>query len=560
MSSPILSRLSVIKSKWVFVILWTATFMLYVSTRKAGWVIDGLGLLYNIRHKSFWDFVNSTQSGDQGFYQLLTLPYYIFYSLFGMNEWFWGLLFITLQSLNALLLFIFFRNLLRDSLVKNGTLISLAAVVIFTVSPHISEVLVWRACFHYMLSFCFIISILIQVQKFHNKQAPQYIWLALLFFVLASVTHPIFYLAPVFVLLLALYYRLVLGYDSIKLRKTILLVFFPQLILLCLYFAALYFTYHTIRPHKTAFNESLTDYLSKPVKYLFHILLLGRYFSVGTKELVYQYCESLKTIVVFYSLLAIYFAFCIFNLKKLGNNSKVIFLLFNFTMITLFFLLPLYFPDSALLVFYDRYIYFSGAFVYLLVTLLISAIVKNKYLLIALFCIYLDLNLYFTIQVNDYWVTADKIINNLVRTLPPTGDKTVLLLNNPENMNGAPMIGSTPDCELKSMIEVYTGVRTKSAIYDVASYNMVADYNGAHVTVINDSVIQVGLNHMGTWWWYEGHGAVNYETPDYKVDFKTKGLLYELTLKHPADKYLLLYSVGDKWKVTDMSLKNKQQD
>jgi hypothetical protein len=550
MNSQILSRLSVIKSKWVFVLLWLSTFMLYVATRKAGWVIDGLGLLYNIKHKSFWDFINSTQSGDQGFYQLLTLPYYVFYSLFGMNEWFWGLLFITLQSLNALLVFVFFRNLLKDSTIKNGTLVALAAVAIFTVAPHISEVIVWRACFHYLFSFCFIMSALLMVQKYQHTGAARYIWITLLVFILASVTHPIFYLVPAFVLMLALYYRFALGYDSSMLRKTIAYIFIPQLIILCLYFVALYLTYHTIRPHKTAFNDSITDYLSKPIKYLFHITFLGRYFSFRTKEIVYRFCGSLTTIAAFYSLLAIYFGYCIYNLKKLGSNAKVVFLLFNFTIITLFFLLPVSFPDPALLVFYDRYTYFSCVFIYLLVMLIISSAVKNKYLLIVLFCIYLDLNLYFTIQVNDSWITA----------VPPAGNKTVLLLNNPENMNGAPMIGSTPDCELKGMMEVYTGLRPLNTFYDVASYNMVADYNGAHVTVINDSVIHVGLNHVGTWWWYEGHGAVNYETPDYKADFKTKGLYYVLTLKKPADNYMLLYSVGDKWKVADMSLKNKQQD
>jgi hypothetical protein len=560
MNSPILSRLSLIKGKWVFVILWLTTFALYVTTRKAGWVIDGSGLLYNIRHKSFWDFVNSTQSGDQGFYQLLTLPYYIFYKLFGMNEWFWGLLYVTLQSLNALLLFIFFRHLLTDSFIKNSTIISLVAVILFTVSPHISEVLVWRACFHYLLSFCFIISVLLLVQKYQHTPKPRYIWFALAIFILASVTHPVFYLVPFFVLLLALYYRLALGYDKIILRKSILYVFVPQLVLLCLYFVALYLTYHTIRPHKTAFNESIADYLSKPIKYLFHIVLLGRYFSAETKDRVYHFCESLTAIIAFYSLLTVYFVFSIVRLKKLSNNAKIIFLLFNFTMMTLFFLLPLSFPSSALLVFYDRYIYFSGAFIYLMFTLLIAGIIKNKYLLIALFCVYLDLNLYFTIEINNYWVASERIVSNLVRTLPPPGDKTVLLLNNPENMNGAPMIGSAPEGEFKSMMEVYTGVRIKNTIYDVASYNMVADYNGAHVTVINDSVVQVGLNHGGTWWWYEGHGAKNYETADYKVDFKTKGLLYELTLKHPSNNYLLLYSVGDQWKVADMGLKNKQQD
>ena len=110
------------------------------------------------------------------------------------------------------------------------------------------------------------------------------------------------------------------------------------------------------------------------------------------------------------------------------------------------------------------------------------------------------------------------------------------------------------------MREIYTDSIPPNEIYDVASYNMVATYDGAHIKVINDSVIHVLLNHPGTWWWYEGHGAKSYETPDYKVTMNNVGQWYTLTLKHPADKYLLLYSVGDKWKTVDMSKKNVQQD
>ncbi len=127
-------------------------------------------------------------------------------------------------------------------------------------------------------------------------------------------------------------------------------------------------------------------------------------------------------------------------------------------------------------------------------------------------------------------------------------------------MNGAPMIGAQPEGIFKGMMEVYSGKIIPNNIYDVASYNMVADYNGAHITVKNDSVITVVLNHPGTWWWYEGHGAKSYETPDYKVDFKTVGQRYDLTLRHPASQYLLLYSVGDVWKTVDMNSKNVQQD
>lgn len=558
--NPILSKLAAIKPLQVFIILWAVTLALYVYTREAGWVIDGMGFLYNMQHHTFWDFINTRYSADQGFYQLYALHYYIFYNLWGMSPWMWSILYVTLHAINATLIYSVFRAILTDSRISNSHIISLTTAVIFTFSPHISEVLVWRACFHYLLSFLFILLIIHQVQQFQHNQLKKYALWSSVIFALAAMTNPIFYLAPFFVLTLALYYHLALGYDKHILRKTITGILVPQLILFAVYFMALYAVYGTIRPHKTELNETIISYLSKPGKYLFHIIALGRYFPVLFKDSVYGFFQSLPVIVIFYFLVGSYFVYGIARLKTFSPNSKAAYLFALWSMMTLFFLAPLAFPMSALWVFFDRYIYFTAPFIYLTLIILIAALIKNKYLLIGLFCAYIDLNLYFTIQVNTSWTQGDKIDKKLVNDFPNDESKTVLLLNNPENMNGAAMIGAQAESHLKNTIGVYTGKVPSNNIYDVASYNMVAEYNGAHVKVLNDSVISVILNHTGTWWWHEGHGALSYETPEYKVDVKKVGQRYDLTLKHPADKYLLLYTVGDTWKKVDMRKVNVQQD
>jgi len=547
------------KNVWIFLALWLLTFALYFPAAKAGWVIDGVGFLYNMKHLSFWDFINRTNSSDQSFYQLLTLHYYIFYKLWGFNVWMWGLLYITLQALNSFLLFIVSRNILSDSGIAKGALISLVGVTIFTISPHISEVLIGRAYYHYLQSFLFILLIIRCVQKYQHTQKNSYIWASALLFVLCTLTLEIFYLLPFFVLSLALYYRYFLNYNKQTFRKTVSFFFIPQLVLLGIYFVALIATYKHLQPHKIELGQTGIDYLSKLPKYLFHILFLGRYFSMQTKQAVYAVCESVLTLLVIYSLVVFVFVYTIRRYKEIRNESKAMFLFFAWSVICIAFLLPLSFPGPELLVFYDRYTYFADGFIYILITMLVVRYVKNKYVLIGLFCIYIDFNLYFTIKVNTDWIASDVINAKLLRNFPNDESKTVLLLNIPENMEGAPMIGAQPEGMFKMMREVYTGKLEKNTIYDVASYNMVADYNGAHVRVMNDSTIHVMLNHTGTWWWYEGHGAKNYATADYKVSMEPKGL-YVLTLRHPIDEYLLLYSVGDTWKKVDVNKKNLQQD
>jgi len=125
-------------------------------------------------------------------------------------------------------------------------------------------------------------------------------------------------------------------------------------------------------------------------------------------------------------------------------------------------------------------------------------------------------------------------------------------------MQGVPMIGSEPDGEFKALYEVFVS-KIDNKIYDGASYNMISMNDGAHVRVINDSVIRVTLNQWGTWWWYDGHGANSYENADYKIRMTDPGHFYDLTLKHPASAYSLLYEVGPTWKTVDMNQQKEEQ-
>ena len=70
------------KTCWVFPAMWLVTFAVYVATTRVGWVIDAVGFLYNLKHLSFWDFINRTNSADQSFYQVLMLQYYVFYKIY----------------------------------------------------------------------------------------------------------------------------------------------------------------------------------------------------------------------------------------------------------------------------------------------------------------------------------------------------------------------------------------------------------------------------------------------------------------------------------------------
>jgi hypothetical protein len=554
------SKLNTIKPIGVFAIAWVLTCALYIATAQAGWVIDGIGFLYNMKHLPFWDFINRTNSQDQSFYQVLTLHYYIFYKIWGLNPWLWGILYITLHAVNSMLFFKLFSAILGDTGITENRLMPLIAVVIYTFSPYISEVLICRAYFHYLLSSMLMLLILLNVVRYHHDRRPAHLVSSFLFFLITIFTLEIFYLIPILVIIVGLYYRFALNYDKRTTGKAITYMVIPQVLLVGIYFIALVTVFKQIHPHKLELNQSLADYLSKLPKYLFHIILLGRFFDYHQKSAIYTLLNNAAVLAIFYLLLIGASIYLLARLRRSSPKGKVVTLLILLIIVMLVFLMPLSFPGPELLVFYDRYAYFVAPFIFLLLVILASSVTRNKYVLIGLFCIYIDINFYFTIDLNTYWMVSDKIDNSLLHTIPDAGDRTVLLLNIPENMYGAPMIGAQPEGMFKMMKETISDTPVHNTIYDVASYNMENDYDGAHVNVINDSEIKVSLNHTGNWWWYEGHGAKSYETADYKVHIPEKGGWYLLTLKQPVSKYMMLYSVGGQWKVADASKKQVQQD
>ncbi len=547
-----------IKNVWILLALGIITLALYIPAAKAGWVIDAAGFIYGLRHDTFWEFINRTHSEDQSFYQLFMLQYYVGYKLWGLNPWMWSLLYIALQSFNAFLLFIVCRNVLNDSGVRNGFALALCGALLFAVNPHVSEVVICKAYYHYLQSFFFILLIMLCTQKYQHAQQSRYAWCALLCFVLCAFTLEIFYLVPVIVLSIVVYYRFALGYDRGVMRKTILRFVVPQLILLVVYFVALYTTFKFLRPHKIEILSSAADYLSKPLKYIFHIVFLGRYFPAHVKDRVYSLCQSGAVLIIFYGLSAAVFLYFISRIKKMSGDGKALLLFLVWGTLTIAFVVPLAFPGSALLVFYDRYCYFACGFIYTALAVLVARML-GKTVAVALFGLYAVANLYFTVKLNTYWKHSAYTINRLLQDLPGAVGKTTLLLDIPENLNGVPMIGARPEGQYRHMRELFVNAPTPGNIYDVVSYNMIADNDGAHVSVLNDSTVRVTLNQWGTWWWFDGHGAGSYENNDYSVNMKDPGHMYELTIKNRPDKYLLLYSVGSAWKTVDMKLKNIDQ-
>ncbi len=552
----IVGSLSAKNHTQIYLLFWFITFMLYLPAAKAGMVGDMPYLIDSINNISFPDFLNN--KGGTALYQVAALNFYILIKLFGTNLWLWYLFYITMHSFIGILLFKFFSRLLTDSKIDRAHELSFLAVILFLVCPHASEVVVWKASNHHSVATAIIFIILLYVQKFLNTPKPSYALLTSCLFFYSLFSHEFFYLTPWFVLVLICYYSIALGYEKAIIRKSFLYFFLPFLLLFIFHLVLLQLVKHTYISHFGKLEKmSAFYYLDKPLKYLFHVLFMGRYFPADWRNKVYAICALNSTIIIFYSILLCFWGYIVFRFKQVGKKLKILALISVYLLIIYLFLSPVSFADS-MLVTYDRYVYPSLGFAALFVILLIS-LVPFKIMRVALIAGYAIINIWLTMKVNIYWKHSAYIVNRLLTDFPDPGNKIVLLLNLPDDLHGVPMISAEHDGRFKKMENALTGHRYTGKIYDVAAYNMISTDDGAHVIIANDSTIHVTLNQWGTWWLHGLWGAESYSTDDFSLNMIDEGHWYELTLKHPANQYLLLYQVGAQWKVVDWNKKNLDQ-
>ena len=542
------------RKQYVFIALWVVLFVLYLPAATSGFVSDFTGWLDQIRHWPFMDYINRKGFGIRSLYQFTQFSTYVLYLILGAHEWAWHILHISLQATNAYLLYTLFRNIFEDTKLKNAAVIAFGGSMLFCISPYISEVVVWEAAFHYLQGLLFIVLILNWVQRYHNTRKRSYIWWSCIVFFISTFTLEIFYLVPWFILTMALYYRIGLQYDKAVFKKVLLYFFLPMLAM----FAGHLILYHAVYGEwvahigeKTVMTQDTSSFLCKPLKYFFHIFFLGRFLPFELRKHTYLFCETTAALTVFYTIISIASLYILFFFKKMRPEGKAQSLVFVWMWLVLALLSPTWFMDIYLLV-GDRYSYAFDAFVYLFIVLAISR-VPMKALRVGLLTVFVLANLRYAIQLNRYWMKSTRILNKMHHTLPPIGDKIVMILNLPQCMQGVPMITATLEGEFKLRHNLLYKPLLNNKIYDVEAYNMNTPTDGAHVQVVGNKTLRVTLNQWGTWWMYDAHGAMDYENEDYAVHVIDAGHVYEVTLKKDVQQYVVLFLNGDQWKIADWS-------
>lgn len=539
---------------------WLIVFVLYLPAANAGRVTDYLGWLDQTVRYGFWDNILRTHYNGKSLYYFTQFVTWCFYQLIHNQAWGWHLLSVSFHALNGFLLFLLARQLLAHVQHPKAVSISLLSALIFIIWPSHTEVVVWESSFHYLLGLLLQLMILKWAASYIASSNPKYTYAILSLYIVSSFSIEVFYTTPWLILLLA--YAMMGGYNAHHpMWRRIWMLFLGCLAVFIGHLMLFHAVYHQWVAHigSQAVIATLdTAIWLKPAQQLFQMVLLGRAWPLACQSWVYAYMETYMGLALFYSIVLGLLGMLYIHLRRSPHMARLFLCLLGMLGLTLGLILPLWFQKTMHIV-YDRYYYCSMPFVAICCSLALNTISKQyiKYTVTALFFV---LPICYTTYLVKLWRQSEAVINSLLQELPTQDRRPMLLLNNPQTLEGAAMIGAEAQSEFLLMHKLFLPEKPlQCSVYDVMAYNMLSTQDGAHVTVINDTMIKVTLNQFGTWWWYAMNGGTSYSNDLYAVNMTDPGHEYILTLKQPATAYQIYYQVGPNWRQVHFNQKGASQ-
>ena len=516
--------------------------LLYYPTWNAGFVTDFTGLLARFENQSALGIL--TCFGFPALEQVLNAFLYLFYKLFGASPLPWYLIHTSMHLLNAYLCFLLVKRMIQSSRFTPSSpdSIALASALFFLFSPYQSEVITWRVCFNFLFSTFLILSSLLYLLKWIAQERRSDFWKLQLCFILGLFTFELSLMLPFMGLGLFLLF-------SQRIKKAVH-VFLPQFVMLGIYFLlnrlilGQWIGHYGAETHlRFPIREMLNNFIN------FSLKLLGfvRYYEHDWKEHLFSLVNQP---IYFYGIIVFLILCSALLIRAYLKGHHKARLLIAFGLLYSLALAPiinLHF-NYLLHIENDRYNYLASVFFYPFLTLLIHYL--PRYLFWSLTLIYLLCSLYFVQLTNGYWKKSTQVYHSLLDTFDEYDAPAVLLLNLPDNLNGAVMFRdySKENRAFRDALYHLKGKSCPEATYEVAQYNMTRPSNGATLThEPSPPDIKVEFNQWGNWWWNNGIGlGSGYETPQFKLT--NHGHHYILSPLNLPEGSVFLIQDGNSWK------------
>lgn len=543
----------------LLLLLWTAVALVYAPSYRSGLVAEFLGLFHSIDQLSFFDFINRSQAEVKSFYQLTQLQLWIWIRLFGSSFVPWFLLFTFLHAVVGTLSFFFFRNLFADFGVKKGEQIALTGMLFFLLSPNITEVTIWRGGYHYLTGMILQLSILSFIRSYLLTLKIRYVWLAGLFFFLSIFTLEIFYITPILSLALIGGYRFNKKAIPEADRKAVVLVLLPQLMLFgfhLLMFRLIYGSWIAHYGVTADFKLDPGEMIVRMVKYLCDITLFTAQYPTDLRLKIYGSMASPALCGTIIVVLLLILVFLLSRFRALSARWQVAAFLLTGLLSALILISPIYYDDIFTL-YNSRRSYQISVFFCMLLSTILFGISRGK-VLRGIIAIYFFVCVGFLLRKIFHWRTAAQMQYTLLEGLNPDEDGPTVLLNMPAYFQDVRVLPADKDQAFLRQRTFFTGKTLPSTLYTVSSYNMLHDWDGAHVTVVDSKTLKVTLNQWGTWWMWNYAGAGSYENDLFVFDLTEPGHEYHIRFKENPQQLNIFFQQGYQWKKVDLAQSGEQ--
>ncbi len=547
---------------WLFLAFWCCVVVLYLPAYQGGFYEDFIGTLEAYDKRSFYGFLRLT---TYSLYFGANFFIYCFITLFHTRPLPWFLLFTGLHALNAVFQIRFFKGLFRLWQVPYSNQLLVAGAFVWLLTPLAAEIINWRACSQYMLSMLLLFMILKWLTDYLEKPGRA-LWAKIIFtYILSTVFLEYFYLTPVLAFMIITTLAYAKKPTGKPWLKNVLSIVVPMVIVWCCYYILLHQISGRVIPHADLTPAQIPETKSLPAravgklnKFIVHTYLMEYFLPINAKKVLYQLLASGPAVLFSAVFLPILAAFSALRLRKAKPREQIITVLLLLFLSNFLLTIPTYFFENFS---YQgsRYFYLSNVFGYMLGGCILFRIVSSHKARLAVTALYLCCCIAGTIYLVNNIRHATRIMNKIVYDFHWDKGGDVLLLNLPTLYRGIGIAGAGDPSNFAYHLEVLLHRKVNSRFYDVSSFNMAGPGDGAHVQVIDSMQLKVTLNQEGTWWWFGGFKALDYENELYKVRFTDNGASYLLQFKKvPAPSMVILYQKAGDWKVLDWSKKEEQ--
>jgi hypothetical protein len=192
----------------------------------------------------------------------------------------------------------------------------------------------------------------------------------------------------------------------------------------------------------------------------------------------------------------------------------------------------------------DRLAYPASMFFWMSIALTLSAL--PRWVRAPFFIAAFVFSFYFLMVTVTIWENNGEIFNDLVNNFHWYDKDQVIILGVADNLNGAKMFGIyNQPSGFAQALKYYRRKPFTGDMEEAAQFNMTGISDEMTDRVDSSGDLIVTFNQPGNWWWWDGQGATDRETPAMSIKIVNNTL--HVHFKNLMPNHAIIFQNGQHW-------------